>query len=233
MTSERPALPAAIICTVLLLAGAPAFAAEPQSDDSIEALVQKLTSPTEWTAAWDELLSIGLPAVPDLKKCLDAGDGILAVRSAALLYRMGSTSGLTTLAGKLDSESLRVRALAFTALSSIAKKKFGYDPAAPAGERKAAIEKWRRWVTERIQQKAEPDKAIVVAVDNKEGVVVLSIGRKNGAKKGGLYSLSRGDQFIAVVEVISLMPKVCVARVRGGAKQHPLQMGDIAVPMEQ
>ena len=226
-------MPAAIICTVLLLAGAPVFAAGPQPEDSVEALVQKLASPTEWMTSWDKLLSIGLPAVPELKKCLDSGDGILAVRSAALLYRMGNTSGLTTLAGKLDSESLRVRALAFTALSSIAKAKFGYDPAASAGERKAAIEKWRQWVTERIKQKADPDKAVVVAVDNKEGVVVLSIGRKNGVKKSGVYSLSRGDQFIAVVEVISLMPKVCVARVRGGEQQHPLQMGDIAVPMEE
>jgi len=183
--------------------------------------------------AWDKLLSIGLPAVPELKKCLESRDGILAVRSAALLYRMGSTSGLTTLADKLDSENLRVRVLAFTALSSIAKKKFGYDPAAPAGERKAATEKWRQWVSERIQQKPDPDKAVVIAVDNKKDAVVLSIGRKNGVKMGGLYSLSRGDQFVAVVEVISLMPEVCVARVSGGAKQHPLQMGDIAEPMEQ
>jgi len=227
----RPALLALGALTWLAagyLAAAPAKEPPP---DRVAQLIAKLKAPEGWAEAWDQLLAIGLPAVPKLQQCLNSEDERLAVRAAALLYRMGSRATLTVLAQKLNSEVLEVRTLAAGALKAIAGDPFAYDPAAPVAERKAAAEKWLNWASEEAAKDPATDRIVVVAVDNAEGVVVLNVGGNNGVKPGATYTLARGDKFVAVVKVERVMARLCVARVNDGEIQRPIQLGDVALQL--
>lgn len=48
----------------------------------------------------------------------------------------------------LDDEDVSLRAAAIDALPEVEPPRYAYDPAAPAGERREAVQRWRRWHTE-------------------------------------------------------------------------------------
>lgn len=227
MTCRPLPLFAAVACALALSVPA-ASAAAPPPQASAAQLADQLGSPTGWSQAWDKLLAAGLPAVPELRRRLTAGDSILAIRCAALLHEMGSPEGLPLLAAKLSDENLPVRSLAFAVLRAVAGKDLGYDPAAPAEARKPAADAWSKWVRDYLARKTNANR--VVAADNAEGMIILNIGRGKGVQKGDRYSLARGEKFVALVEVVQVLPEVCVARVK--ARQFPVRLGDIAEKMK-
>ena len=47
---------------------------------------------------------------------------------------------------RLESQDGGERLLAITALERITGERLGYDHAGPAGERSAAVDRWRAWV---------------------------------------------------------------------------------------
>jgi HEAT repeat protein len=54
-----------------------------------------------------------------------------------------------TLVQLLNDESLEVRKAAFTGLEKGVPDTFGYKPELPANQRKAAVEKWKAWATQK------------------------------------------------------------------------------------
>ncbi|MEQ8317748.1 MAG: hypothetical protein RIE77_02345 [Phycisphaerales bacterium] len=76
----------------------------------------------------------------------DAGSRIRAVIATA---RQPTHEDLTQMVRALNSDDPALRSLSIAALQRTAGDRFGYDAWAPEPERRAAIDRWKRWLDER------------------------------------------------------------------------------------
>ncbi len=73
------------------------------------------------------------------------GDRVSAVRAAA---ERGDRASVPHLVDRLDDEDAVVRFAAVVALERITGTRLGYRYGAPADERAAAVERWRRYLSQ-------------------------------------------------------------------------------------
>ena len=76
----------------------------------------------------------------------DAGSRIRAVITTA---QQPTQEDLTQMVRALGSDDPALRSLSIAALQRTAGDRFGYDAWAPEPERRAAIDRWKRWLDER------------------------------------------------------------------------------------
>jgi len=102
-------------------------------------------------ATADELLDLGLFPTRLEREARDliarfAADEPTRREAAAKLVRdVDAFVAIPELIRALGSREARVRRLAAECLRKLARVEHGYDPDAPAAERRAAIARWRRW----------------------------------------------------------------------------------------
>ncbi len=102
-------------------------------------------------ATADELLDLGLFPTRLEREARDliarfAADEPTRRQAAAKLARdVDAFVAIPELIRALGSREARVRRLAAECLRKLARVEHGYDPDAPAAERRAAIARWRRW----------------------------------------------------------------------------------------
>ncbi len=70
--------------------------------------------------------------------------------------------------------------------------------------------------------------AQVLAVREDIGLVMLSAGSQQGVKQGFHFTISRGDQYVAKVQVEKVYPDMCSARVLPNMSKQPVQIHDEA-----
>jgi HEAT repeat protein len=89
-------------------------------------------------------------AVPELKKALERAVWDETRRDLAeALARLGDATGIPALLRGLEIEDDLVRESCFEALFAVTGRHFGYEPLAPADERKAALARWQAfWAKE-------------------------------------------------------------------------------------
>ena len=76
----------------------------------------------------------------------DAGSRIRAVVATA---RQPTHEDLTQMVRALGSDDPALRSMSIAALERTAQDRFGYDAWAPEAERRAAIDRWKRWLDQR------------------------------------------------------------------------------------
>lgn len=72
-----------------------------------------------------------------------------------------------------------------------------------------------------------PD-AQVLAVRPDVGLVMISAGTQQGVKPGFQFTVSRGDQYVAKVQVDRVYPDMCSAKVIGGMQKKEIEVHDEA-----
>lgn len=95
---------------------------------------------------WGLLLGGCRAPLPADFEAPDAGSRIRAVVASA---RQPTFEDLQGMVRSLESDDPALRTLAIAALERTAGQRFGYDPWAPAGERRVAIDRWKRWLDDR------------------------------------------------------------------------------------
>ncbi len=68
----------------------------------------------------------------------------------------------------------------------------------------------------------------VLSVRNDVNLVMLSVGKSDGVKKGYRFTVYRGDQYIGKVEVEALFDDMCSARILPDWTKHEIKEGDTA-----
>jgi len=102
-------------------------------------------------ATADELLDLGLfptrleREARDLIAQFAADERTRREAAAKLMRDVEPFVAIPELIRALGSREARIRQLAAECLRKLARVEHGYDPNAPAGERRAAIARWRRW----------------------------------------------------------------------------------------
>ena len=71
--------------------------------------------------------------------------------------------------------------------------------------------------------------AKVLAADNGANIVVVSLGAEDGVKEGFKYTLSRGNQYVATVQITNVQAKQAAGKVLTGMSKSPVQAGDDAM----
>jgi len=71
--------------------------------------------------------------------------------------------------------------------------------------------------------------AKVLAADNNENIVVVSLGSEDGVKEGYKYTVSRGNQYVATVQITNVQAKQAAGKVLTGMSKSPVQPGDDAM----
>ena len=77
-------------------------------------------------------------------------------------------------------------------------------------------------------QPAPPIPSRVLSVRNDVNLVMLSVGKSDGVKKGFRFIIFRGDQYIGKVEVESLFDNMCSARILPDWTKKEIKEGDTA-----
>lgn len=89
-------------------------------------------------------------AVPALTRLLaGGGDGTLVRAALRALAKIGDDAAAPEMVERLEDADEEIRAEAATALRFLSHRSFGFDPGAPAADRKAAVERWREWAKRR------------------------------------------------------------------------------------
>jgi hypothetical protein len=70
--------------------------------------------------------------------------------------------------------------------------------------------------------------AVVLAVKEDAALVMLSAGSQQNVKTGYQFTISRGDQYVAKVQVDRVYPDMCSAKVVPGMLKQPIQIHDEA-----
>jgi len=114
----------------------------------------------------------------------------------------------------LNDKAHTVSRKAAQILRQHAKVSFSFEPEAPEGERRAAIQKWRRWWQKKQKGVvAEGERLwLVVSVRPEEGLVAFSTDKPGLVEQGKQYSVYRGDQYIGRVTVVAVDGAIAVAR---------------------
>lgn len=68
--------------------------------------------------------------------------------------------------------------------------------------------------------------AKVLAADNEANIVVISIGSEDGVKAGFRYTVSRGNQYVATIEITTVNAKQSAGRVVNNMRKGPVAPGD-------
>jgi hypothetical protein len=74
-----------------------------------------------------------------------------------------------------------------------------------------------------------PQNAKVLAADDATNVVVISLGSEDGVKEGFRYTISRGNQYVATIEITHVEAKQSAGRSQRDKQQRPIQRGDDAM----
>jgi hypothetical protein len=212
---------AVIVC--VLAAGLCSAAQELSPQEAVAALRDRDASYWDWRAILDH----GQDAVPHLTKLLEDRDDFLRAQAAVLLYRLGQTRMLDSLASLLESSSEAARKEAAAALQAFVGEPMDFDPTAPAAQREAALERWRAW-WKANREKAlslKPGKQLfgtVTAVDQKTKLVAVSLAGRHGLARGMTLQVRRGEAFVCQLKVAAASPD-------GGAGQI-VQLSDRLAP---
>ena len=68
----------------------------------------------------------------------------------------------------------------------------------------------------------------ILSSDNGNNVYVLSLGQEDGVKIGYKYTVSRGSQFVAEIEITDVQAKQSAGRAIRNMKAGDIQLGDVA-----
>ena len=68
----------------------------------------------------------------------------------------------------------------------------------------------------------------ILSADNGNNVYVLSLGQEDGVKIGYKYTVSRGSQFVAEIEITDVQAKQSAGRAIRNMKAGDIQLGDVA-----
>ena len=71
--------------------------------------------------------------------------------------------------------------------------------------------------------------AKVLAADNAANIVVVSLGAEDGVKEGFRYTLSRGNQYVATIQITNVQAKQSAGKVMTGMSKMPVAAGDDAM----
>jgi hypothetical protein len=71
--------------------------------------------------------------------------------------------------------------------------------------------------------------AKVLAADDATNVVVISLGSEDGVKEGFRYTISRGNQYVATIEITHVEAKQAAGRSQRDVQARPIQKGDDAM----
>jgi pimeloyl-ACP methyl ester carboxylesterase len=121
------------------------------SEDVRTAAIRGLGRAANWRSAEAQAALTRIAMATDASSA-DRLRAIEAVGAASRLPLLGNCedgSLIWTLVRLLNDDSSQLRTAAFAALKPSGPATFGYNPDQPAAERKAAVEKWRRWCREK------------------------------------------------------------------------------------
>jgi chromosome segregation ATPase len=71
--------------------------------------------------------------------------------------------------------------------------------------------------------------AKVLAADNGANIVVISLGAEDGVKEGFRYTLSRGSQYVATIQITNVQAKQSAGKVMTGMSKSAVVPGDDAM----
>jgi len=133
----------------------------------------------------------------------------------------------------LNDEKSTVSRLAAQMLRQYGNVSFGFEPEAPAGEREAAIRKWRQWWE--AQRKGavgvEPEMVwLVVEVRPQANLLAFSTGKPGVTERGKKYSVYRGDRYIGRVNVVQVKGAIAVAKTLEQYTSGEFKEGDVVKP---
>jgi predicted nucleic acid-binding Zn-ribbon protein len=66
----------------------------------------------------------------------------------------------------------------------------------------------------------------VLAADNAENIVVISLGAEDGVKEGFRYTLSRGTNYVATIQITNVQAKQAAGKVMSGMSKSAVAPGD-------
>ena len=86
--------------------------------------------------------------IPDLLPLLQDDSPIVRYEAAYRIGTLGSREGYGVLVDGLEDENIRNRFNCFKGLQELTKRDFGYSHNAPPEHRRAAVARWRAWLTQ-------------------------------------------------------------------------------------
>lgn len=92
---------------------------------------------------------------------------------------------------------------------------------------KFELEAWaRKYPGEGAGSEQPMQTAKVLAADNEANIVVISLGSEDGVKAGFRYTVSRGNQFVATIEISTVQAKQAAGRVINNMRKGAIAPGD-------
>jgi hypothetical protein len=206
----------AAVAVVALVASS--FAVEPPA----AALVARLKAPDAHYDDWPPILEAGKAAIPELKKLLADPHEAPRAAAAVLLYRLGEASALDALDALLEAKDAAPRKEALEALAAFT--------GGPAGEG-AALAAWRAWWKANREKAlaAEPLASLsgrISGIDPHTGLAALSLSGRHGARRGLRVNVSRGGEFVCLLDLVFAGAKGSVGRLVPLRDRTPPRSGD-------
>jgi hypothetical protein len=166
-------------------------------------------------AAVEALVARGsLAVLPALRQDLGRREAGLRLRAIGQLDRLGRPAVLRLLLDALRDAERTVRHRAAIALRRLTGQRFGFEAAAVAKEREAAIERWMAWWhAEHAEPPADLRGSVLVMDPSIPDAVVLDVGREHGVREGTRFQVVRDGRDIAVLEAQRLKQGMTIARV--------------------
>ncbi|MFW6162963.1 MAG: HEAT repeat domain-containing protein [Planctomycetota bacterium] len=223
---------AVLVC--VLAAGLCVVAQELSPEEAVAELRDREASYGDWRAILDH----GQDSVPHLTRLLKDRDDFLRAQAAVLLYRLGQTRMLDSLAALLESPNAAARKEAAAALQAFVGQPMGFEPSAPAPQREAALERWQTW-WKANREKAlglKPGKQLfgkVTAVDEQTGLVAVSVTGRHGLRRGMTLQVRRGDSFVCQLKVVAAPPDGGAGRIVKLSDRLAPKPGDRVVYIER
>ena len=66
----------------------------------------------------------------------------------------------------------------------------------------------------------------ILDVDNEANIAVISLGAEDGVRAGFRYTVSRGSEYVAMIEITDVQAKQSAGRAIKGLQKAPIQRGD-------
>ena len=172
-------------------------------------------------------------AIAPLMRQLRSSDQFVRHRALRAMAPMIGQGLVPIFIESLNDDKSTVSRLAAQILRQYANVSFDFEPEAPAGEREAAVRKWRQWWEERRKGAVtvEPEPIwLVVEVRPQAGMLAFSTGKPADTARGKKYSVYRGDRYIGRISVVQVKGATVLAKTLEQYTSGEFKEGDVVKP---
>ena len=175
-----------------------------------------------------------IPALTDL---LHHQNGYVRSKAVGLLGEIDDPIIIPSLAKALSDDQTFVAEKAALLLVKITGKDFGFRTSAPLVDKRKVERQYRQWWqtnTAATQARSDPEEAPeliegkVLAVREDVGILMVSLGKRQGLKVGDQLYVSRAEDYIGTVKVKEVLEdELAAAQIMADFTVQPIRQGDL------